>query len=563
MSTVSLPQRQPSVSGSPMVISTPSPPVIPAAFPSSNNMMISNPQSRPVTPNIPSFAISRQNNLSQQDTPMSLDQTGQMYQVSQLSSDNQSVLISSQGIPSSSKLTIYSRSGHIVQKFPQGTRLITLPKSVEIASIVAVDADGVIIPFSYVPETSMGIALTDRSTGEKVQAMVLKEGETINGKILSLDSDNVMLMTGNQITNIREYDRVTVGINEDLTRPRLVLERDTRPFTLSYLLSSIAWTCVGTALIDNVKNIMYLRLAGNISNSTESDIRAHTILVSGEVYQYRGKQDAYAESQVYPSPRALMATSTPIRSPKVQSSMLEDYVKYEVGDRLVRNQDIAELGTWQIPIIKLYLHQTSASGALQDRNDNDIVRFGYRFLAPGYIPSCSLNVYSIDSNKEIDAYLGSNEIDESQNTDEVDIMLGESTMLQCKSLVVISNDVVIEDEDSMRKYKLPMNGFKSESNNQGYQQQQQQFVKGKYIDERRWHVITEDLKVEITNHNYRPVSLVLKHFVGNKYLIQTRCQAYKDRKNGFIEWYFEVPPRTSPEPRKEKFACQILTASYY
>lgn len=442
-----------------------------------------------------------------------------------------------QSLPISSKLTIYSRSGHIVQRFSPGTKVLSLPKSVEIASIVVVDSNGAIIPFSYVPEANMGIALTDRSTGEKVEASVVKEGEAINGKILSLGPDNVMLMTGNQITNIREYDRVVVGINEDVTRPRLVLERDSTAFTISYLLSSIAWTCIGTALIDNINNIMYLRLAGNITNNTESDIRAQTVLVSGEVYQYRRRQNTYAEKESY-APRALMAQSVaPMTSPKAQSSMLEDYVKYEVGDRLVRNQDIAELGTWQIPIIKLYVHET---------NDNDKVSFGYRFVAPGFVPSCSLNVYSIDSNKALDSYLGSNEIEESQKNDEVDIILGESTMLQCKSLVVISNDYIVEDENTMRQYKLPLNTIHQHT-----------------VDDRRWHIITEDLKVDITNHNDRPVSLVLKHFVGDKFLVDIRCQAYKDRKNGFIEWYFEVPPKISSEPRKDKFSCQILTASYY
>ena len=451
----------------------------------------------------------------------------------------------------SSKLTIYSQSGHIIQKFPQGTKVITLPKSVEIASIVIIDSNGGIVPFSYVPEANMGIALTDRSTGEKVEAAVIKEGEVINGKILSLGSDNVTLMTGNQITNIREYDRVIVGINEDVTRPRIVVGRDTMAFTVSYLLSSIAWTCIGTGLIDNNKNIMYLRLAGNISNNTETDINAQTILVSGEVYQYRARQAIYAQNESY-TPSALMARSAaPMSSQKAQSSMLEDYVKYEVGNRLIHNQDIAELGTWQIPIIKLYVHQT---------NDDNIVRFGYRFTAPGYIPSSSLNIYSIDSNKDIDAYLGSNEIEESQKTDEVDIMLGESTMLQCKSLVVISNDITVEDEDTMRKYKLPMN----ESSFNGNVNFNQQTMKAdNYVNERRWHIITEDLQVDITNHNDRPVSLVLKHFVSDKFLVETRCQTYKNRKNGFIEWYFDVPPRTSAEPRKEKFTCQILTASYY
>jgi hypothetical protein len=442
--------------------------------------------------------------------------------------------------PISSKITIYSRSGHIVQKFPQGTKLVTLPKSVEIASIVAIDSDGNIVPFSYMPETTMGIALTDRSSGEKVEASVMKEGQTINGKILSLDADNVILMSGNQITNIREYDRVSVSINEDFTRPRLALEHDSKPLTLSYLLSSISWTCIGTALIDNNKDIMYLRLAGNIINNTESDITANTILVSGEVYQYRGRQEVYAESQSYAAPRAMMAMApAPMMNKKVQTSILEDYVKYEVGDRIIHNKDIAELGTWSFPVIKLYVHET---------NDDDKVRFGYRFVAPGFIPSCSLNVYSIDSNKMIDSYLGSNDIDESQKSDEVDIMLGESTMLQCKSLVVVSNDTIIQDEATARKYNIPIETFSKTYTRR---------------DDREWHLITEDLKVDITNHNIKPSALVLKHYVGNKLLVNVRCQEYRDRKNGYIEWYFQVPSGTNTEPRKEKFICQIMTAGYY
>lgn len=446
--------------------------------------------------------------------------------------------------PINSKLTIYSRSGHIVQQYPQGTKLITLPKSVEVSSIVAIDGEGKIIPFSYIPETNMGIALTDRSTGEKVQAVVIKENQNINGKVLSLDSDNVMLMTGNQITNIREYDRITVNINEDLTRPRLVLDQVATKITLSYLLSSLAWTCVGTGLIDDINNIMYLRLAGNISNNTESDIQANTTLVSGEVYQYRNSQDVYAESDMMVPRATMMAVRAPapMRSKQVQTAMLEDYVKYQVGNRLVRNRDIAELGTWSFPVIKLYVHQT---------NDNDKVQFGYRFTAPEYIPSCSLNVYSIDSQKNIDSYLGSNDIDESQKAEDIDIILGESTLLQCKSLVVVSNDIIVNDEATARKFNLPLETF-----SKGYKRR----------DERDWHIITEDLKVDITNYNTGPSqgsSLVLKHYVGNKYLVETRCQAYKDRKNGFIEWYFQVPFGTSSQPRKENFSCQIVTASYY
>lgn len=447
--------------------------------------------------------------------------------------------------PISSKLTIYSRSGHIVQKYDGGTRMVTLPKSVEIASIVAVGSDGVIIPFSYVPETNMGIALVDRSTGEKVDATVIKEDKILKGKILSLDSDNVMLMSGGEISNIRKYDQVSVGITDDYTRPRLVIKNDIpKAFTLSYLLSSIAWSCVGTALIDKDNNMMYLRLAGNIVNNTESDITADTVLVSGDVYQYRRTQDANAESAQY-APRAMMmARSAPMSGKQVETSMLEDYTKYQVGNRIVRNKDVAELGTASFPVIKLYIHQT---------NDNDTVRFGYRFTAPGFIPSCSLNVYSIDRDRTVDSYLGSNEIEQSQKNDEIDIILGETTMLQCKSEVIVS-DVIVSDEDTARRYNLPLDTFQ--------QSQQQQVIKG-FHNDGDWHIITEDLKVVITNHNDTPSALVLKHYIGNKKLVDLRCQSFKDRKNGYIEWYFQIPPKSGSEPRKESFTCQIITASYF
>lgn len=442
--------------------------------------------------------------------------------------------------PNYSKLTIYSHSGHIVQKYDQGNKIITLPKSVEIASIVIIDSDGTIIPFSYVPETNMGIALTNRSTGEKVETSVVKDGQTINGKILSLDSDNVMLLTDSHISNIRKYDRVTVGISDDYTRPRLVLEKNNKAFTLSYLLSSIEWNCIGTALIDNTNNVIYLRLAGNIVNNTESDIAANTILVSGEVYQQRQQQNDFAESnQIVPRAMyAMAAPGPPMSSRRVSTGMLEDYTKYDVGNRTIRTKDIAELGTLSFPIIKIYVHKT---------NDVDKVKFGYRFISPGFIPGCSLNVYSIDNNKSIDAYLGSNMIDESQKGDEVDIMLGESTMLQCKSLIVVS-DIVIRDEATAKQYGLPTETF-----SKTYQ----------HNDNAEWHIITEDLTVDLINHNDVVSSLILKHFVGNKLLVNINCKTYKQRKHGFIEWYFQIPPKTGDEPRKERFSCKILTASYH
>jgi hypothetical protein len=447
---------------------------------------------------------------------------------------------------SSDKLTIYSRSGHIVQLVTRGTKMITLPKSVEIGSIVAIDSEGVVVPFSYVPETEFGISLTNRSTGDKVEAMVIKGGQSITGKILSLNSENVMIISGNQVANIREYDRVVVNVSDDTTRPRLILERDNKPVTISYLVSSIAWTCVGTALVDEDKNMMYLRLAGNIANNTETDIKANIFLVSGEVYQHRRNQE--------PTPRAAMMlqSAAPMSGKQVSTTMLEDYTKYSVGNRIIRTKDVAELGSWSVPITKIYVHET---------DENDRVRFGYRIIAQDFVPECSVNVYSIDANHSIDSYIGSNSIDESQKGDEIDIMLGESTMLQCNSLIV-TYDTVVADIETAKTYDLPLETFSKDIEDISKSGDTVPKVSQKH-DDRDWHIITEDLTVDIINHNVKPVAMILKHRVGDKLVVRTTCQNYNKRSSEFIEWYFQVPGKTTADPRKEQFACQIITASYY
>lgn len=423
------------------------------------------------------------------------------------------------------RLTIYSQSGHLVERFPATTGIIPLPNSVEIASIVAIDTQGQIIPFTYLAPTSLGTALIDRQTGEKVEVTVTKDNSTTTGKIMSLDGSNVTLLTPDQITSIRKYDQITVNLQEpDLTRPRLHVESN-QPFILSYLVSNIGWTCVGTILIDN--ETMHLRLAGNINNQTETDISAVTTLVSGDVYQNRHRQEVFATKSSF---MTQAASASPMVSRKVETTLTEDYTKYEVGPHLLQAKNIVELGTSTYPINKIYIHRT---------HESDRVTWGYRFVATGFIPSCAVNVYAIDDQRSIGAYLGSDTLPESQSEDEIDIILGESSMLQCTSLVVVS-DVTLKDEVALNQYKL------STSEHGG-----------------AWHIITEELTVEITNHNRQAVILILKHPVGDKSIQQITCQSFKQRKDGYIEWYFEIPPATGAQPRKETFSCKVATARWY
>lgn len=423
--------------------------------------------------------------------------------------------------PLNTKLTIYSRSAHIVQKWPKDTTSIMLPKSTDISSIVAIDLNGKILPFSYIPPTDLYGSLTHRNTGEKVSAAVIKNGEIIKGDIVSMDSDNIILTSNNGLINIRHYDQVSISTKYNGSRPHLNLDKTTVPLTLSYIVSDISWSCIGTALIDDKAHMLYLRFSGWIINNLESDIQAQVALVSGHVNQ--GHKTRHMES-------AMATFSAPMSSPQVNMGLLEDYVKYDIGQKLIRNQNMVELGTWSFSVDKLYVHNT------QDANT---VTFGYRFTAPDFIPMSTINVYAIDSEQNIDSYLGTQNIDESQKGDDVDLILGQTTLLKCKSTVLPTDDFVVSDLATARKYNLPI-----ESKSEG----------------QALHVTTEMLNVELENRTGTNIILLLKHYIGSKSLVNIKCPQAPTRQQGFLEWYIKLAPQTKTGILT--FSCEIVTAGF-
>lgn len=436
---------------------------------------------------------------------------------------------------SSRKLTIYSRSGHIVEQLT--TNQVLLPKSAELSSITILDSNGAIVPFSYILPPTINTSINDLIRGEHVDGAVVKGEDVLHGKIISLEPTHVTILIDNKIHTVREYDQVVVPTASELfTRPLLILENEGKPVTLSYLLKNIAWTCVGTALINTTQNTMYLRLTGNIANDTESQIYADVTLVSGNVYQHRRSQGAGIMPQ---TPRALMAA--PIEHEKVSAEALEDYVRYDVGTQILTKQNIVELGVWEFPVTKVYIHETRS---------HDTVQFGYRFTTSEFIPECSVNVYSTNANHSIDAYLGTSQIEETQKQTEIDLILGESTKLQCRSIIEPVSDQIITEEN------LAMVGVTLTD------QDRQILIKPP--DDRRLHRITERLEVQITNHNTTKSDLIVKHYIGSdRKLLQTQCKPTDKREGNTLIWYFDIPPGTATEPRKDQFECLITTLGYY
>lgn len=434
-----------------------------------------------------------------------------------------------------SLLTIYSRSGHIVQKYNNipYSGILSLLKGVEIGSIVVINSEGHILPFNYYPETNMNSELTNRETGEQVDSIVTKGDIEIRGKIVSLDANNVTINTGTEITTLRKYDYISVALTNDFSKPHIYIpgSENLDEITISYLVPNISWTCIGTALIQSASNKITLRLSANILNNTEMNISADTMLVSGDVYQKRSHQNPEYSNMT--SARALYVADNVSKISK--SSMLEDYKKYNVGNRVIHNKDIAELGSMSFDAIKFYLYQT---------NDKDTVQYGYLFDAPDFIPYCSVNVYSCDTNDDkvsINAYVGTNTIEEKQKDDQVRLIIGESTILKCETHIVSTESIATED--IIRS--LPV------SSSQSYM--------GSGDTSQKWHLLTEDITVSVSNRSNVDVPLIIKHFIGNKYIVKNDCMESDISDGQYIEWKFSVPALLFDAP----FTCKVVTASFY
>jgi hypothetical protein len=399
----------------------------------------------------------------------------------------------------------------MVQYHPNPGNTITVPKSAERSTIVVLADDGSVVDFEYRPGTDLAQSVNNRDSGDRVQVTVVAGKTKTTGTIVRMDADTVTLVSNGELILINGYDRLSLKAPNDYLRPRLLLANDSAPVTVSYLLSSIAWFCSGTAIISNTT--MHLRLSGTINNNTETDIRATVKLVAGDVRQNRDSSESY--------PRSALASAAPqMRRETVATSLVEDYTSYDVGARTIHSEDVAELGVWDIPVHKIYVHET---------HSYDEVNYGYRFKATDFLPACNVNVYTGKSGP-IGSYMGSGHIQESQKDDEVDLILGGSTIVQCLSELVV-DDVEITDEKLAKKYELT-------------------------LGPRQWRLLTTELTTTISNTGSDPANLILRHFINDSRLVSIDCKEFKQRKNGYLEWLFQVPP----ERKNEKFVCTIVTA---
>lgn len=394
----------------------------------------------------------------------------------------------------SKEISIYSKSAHIIErnKIPK----LILPSSTDISSILILDSKNNTIPFVIDKDTYF-------EANERV--IVTKNGLEYTGSILNIDDRNITIFDGT-IKRIQKYDSVT-NIKSFDSGLKLQIGSAVH-YTISYLVSDISWTCVGTATID--KNKMQLHISANINNDLGNDFQGACKLIAGNVNQYIKPRMNMMMKEMSVSAQS---------SQPAESSALEDYVSYDIGYKNLQKQNMFELVNIPLDCYKIYTHITQSG----------VVNYGYTCKPSIFIPKCHISLYEMKDGK-INSFIGSTNIRETQKNNIINMYIGESTLVECKSIVTSMTNI---DEVNIAKYKLPNKG---------------------------WQIVFENVSADIRNLTQDPISLKMKHYVGTRTILDnTQCNNYTRTSEGYIEWDFEIKPSTDIQ----KFSCQLTMGESY
>lgn len=441
---------------------------------------------------------------------------------------------------SANQLTIYSNSAHMVTQDLGDKGSISVPRSIDVSSIIALDAEGKAIPVHFVvrPKESLNEALNNPKY--HLGVIVTKGDRQVKGVIRELNDNNVAVKGADDssITIIRNYDHITIENPPSIvTKEISSIVFGGSPASISYLFSDVSWICVGTAIING--DNMQLHLAGHITNNTETPVDADVSLISGTVQQRRREPRYFAGTVI-----SYKESAAPSPGPRqtVSINALEEYVKYKLGQVTIQKQALIPLVVLAIPVTKIYHHQIG----------QEDVYFGYTFEAPDYVPQCLVNAYAGDSQSGIGAFLGSSSIEEHQKGQEIDFILGQTTKVQVESEILPISDIVVTQEVITEQH-LELD-------------EDEQRIIRRTPTEQKLHLITEEVGVDISNYNESHAFLCLKYDLRGRRLINTTCRPANKQESGVLEWYFQLDPGTKDsfiKPNKMRFDCTITALGYY
>ena len=422
-----------------------------------------------------------------------------------------------------SQIYIYEDLTHVIQEVNDDK--LDLPISVNSSSITCMDAEGTNIGFEFVPYRQI--------FKKDIKCRVEKKNKIQQGKIISTDGYSITLLSQNEISYIRKFDSISISKQDYREHPRIILNSTQVPTYCSYHCGDIAWRCMGQLIVSEANNKMYLSVSALVTNSTNFNFDGTIYVICGQPLS-RGPSYRSNNAAKLTSRRASMElASASVADTEPEQSRSEDYVMYNLGPRVLSEVESFPLNNYTFPYKKLYFART----------ENNDVTFGYRIQTKKYIPKCNVSVYTEgEDNVPFGNYVGTSSMKEVQPGNQIDLVIGSSTRIQCNSEVTIKST---NPETPIQVQQQTKKATKSQQITKDGQYQE---------DSRLQQVLTKQIiKLDTLNTTDEHITLVLRHYAPVLDPTNISIPPLKI-EDGNLIWELDI------KPGKNHFHCEI---SYY
>lgn len=313
------------------------------------------------------------------------------------------------------------------------------------------------------------------------------------GTVTHISNDHIEIINNNEkegprTYRIKKYKQLAIKKRSDDQSKITVNLSDLDKLNLSYMFGEVGWSANYNIVLEN-DNIKTFKLTGKVYNNNGNELEGDIVLVAGNV------------SPPVPDvhqPTAIRSMSMAEQTEGMNEGMSDEYHHYHIGSHKVKkNKNIKLLSVNDIGADKYYFHVVTTKNR---------VEYGYQLKAPNFLPVGKVYLYNKHGEDVI--YVGTTQMKERQEGDDVELMLGNTSKVQVESHVTS----VSLDDNGQENHKKN-NDKRSEIN----------------------------IMSTIENHNDNKANIILKYYVGrNKILSST----YKyELKKDHVQWKITLNPK--------------------
>jgi len=376
---------------------------------------------------------------------------------------------------SKENIIIYPHFGQLTSMWnvskAQGCYKIQLLESADNNSLVLfnLDRDGIHTVKHTMVEGSEGFNVGDEVA---ISGEIGTYTKHVIGKLKSIQPDLIEIVSEidhkTRTYRIKDYKQIAVNKVSEASTVNVNLTDLKGELQMSYLFNNIGWHSHYTIIFNNDK-IDLFKMVGKIDNQNEK-LSGNVVLIAGNIS--KPHRETVGRSMV-----------TEIK----HSKFLENY-RYNIGSQCIKNTlSIDLISESDIDSTKYYVH---------DVESHNIVTYGYRMMAPKFLPYGDLYLYHRSSSGII--YAGTSQIKETREGTDLSFMVG------------TTNQVEIESSVSHQKFETSIDGITS-------------------------HQKDVTINTKLTNLTDQLAVVELRYYVGNNKVISTNRKP-SQREKGYLIW---------------------------